>query len=663
MATQRKSAHVDVNDVCNVGCSFCTIGRRGDVDPRQVIERIARAAADGVHRVTFGGGEPTLARRLPRYLATARDAGIPERELETNGLRLAAPQTLAKLVGAGLNRARVMLPAADQRTWQAATRSEVSCEVAWAGAKALLEAGIPVRLVVPVCRANSGSLAAICERVERDLAGVESLVFRTLRYSLPSLAGQVLPGPEPFTTAGAGAVSAYAVGELEQAVAESLPLDELVPALTQGVVRARALGLKVAIDSAGAGLPLCAFANHPEAMSALTGSPRADGTAPGACGGCALIERCGGQSWSDATVHGRYVVRPFRVVPHALRRNPTREPTLLFSGGSPSLKIDRECEKAEIRVLMPCNQRCTFCFVNREADSASKEALEAAVDEAVARGVASIIFTGGEPTLSPHLEALVARSHAAGVECVGIQTNALRLNQDGLAERLVDAGLNHAHVSLHAKDPERYKTITGFGTPDETVAGARLVADRGVEVSISFVINRANYDHVAETVRYIHEHLPSALLIVSVARETSALPERPWDTTLLPYGEAAPAFVEAFEVAKATGLRAISAGTCAFPPCVLSDEQLSLYGHLAAVGKRDLDWAEVGDGEASAGEAPTHRLFVDACDGCQLRQRCPGIDRSYLERWGAGDFRTIRVPQPELERRVDNPASWRDAWF
>ena len=40
-----------------------------------------------------------------------------------------------------------------------------------------------------------------------------------------------------------------------------------------------------------------------------------------------------------------------------------------------------------IRVVMPCNQDCTFCFVDRTSPSLSDQAIEAAIDEAAEKGL------------------------------------------------------------------------------------------------------------------------------------------------------------------------------------------------------------------------------------------------------------------------------------
>jgi uncharacterized radical SAM superfamily Fe-S cluster-containing enzyme len=76
---------------CNQDCGFCSANESTPnvwADPAQMMRAIARAARRGVNRVSFSGGEPTLARELPSYIRVARRAGVPKVELVTNGVLL-----------------------------------------------------------------------------------------------------------------------------------------------------------------------------------------------------------------------------------------------------------------------------------------------------------------------------------------------------------------------------------------------------------------------------------------------------------------------------------------------------------------------------------------------------------------------------------------------
>jgi len=342
----------------------------------------------------------------------------------------------------------------------------------------------------------------------------------------------------------------------------------------------------------------------------------------------------------DEELFGPADLKPFVRIPPALIRNTTFEPIFLRSPGLPTPGLGFG-DKVEIRILMPCNQDCTFCFVNREAPSPDLATLESGLDQAIETGAQAIVFTGGEPTLSRHLTALVRRATDGGVACRGIQTNALLLAEGPLADELIDAGLNHAHISLHAADPRRYRAITGFGEPMEAARGARRLVEAGVDVSMSLVICQANADHIEPTLTFIREQVGPVRVVLSVAREQLGVP-RPWDQTLVRYTDAAHAVVEALDVGPRLGLSMDSAGTCSMPPCVLPEDAIERHADVLLVGHRVMTWE--GETESRDQEGDDHAVsneFVATCDACSLRQRCPGIQRTYLERRGDEEFQAV----------------------
>ncbi|MDP6946292.1 MAG: radical SAM protein, partial [Myxococcota bacterium] len=176
------STFVPVNDVCNLGCTFCGIGRRGPRPDAEVMGRLGRVSGG---RVTFGGGEPTVDERLPGLLEAARERGGEELVVETNGVRCAEPALVDALVAAGMTGARLMLPAWEPETWGRITGQPDRLDAAWRGGANLLAAGVKVGVVIPVSRGNVDGLDALVGAVLERLSGVSSVTFRPVFYSMP----------------------------------------------------------------------------------------------------------------------------------------------------------------------------------------------------------------------------------------------------------------------------------------------------------------------------------------------------------------------------------------------------------------------------------------------------------------------------------------------
>ena len=124
--------------------------------------------------------------------------------------------------------------------------------------------------------------------------------------------------------------------------------------------------------------------------------------------------------------------------------------------GRPHLPLE-----VKFKLVWQCNLRCGMCPHWRtpgERPLATAEVCRI-LDELAAAGALRVHFSGGEPTLRPDLEAIVA--HAAGLGLrPTMTTNATRLDKER-ARALVKAGLRKVNVSLDAPDAATHDAIRG----------------------------------------------------------------------------------------------------------------------------------------------------------------------------------------------------------
>ena len=161
-----------------------------------------------------------------------------------------------------------------------------------------------------------------------------------------------------------------------------------------------------------------------------------------------------------------------------------------------------------MQVVRHCNQYCRFCS-NPETpyildlDTARKQ-----IDDFAARGYFGIILTGGEPSLSDNIPAIVAYAVERGLYPRMI-TNGQRLSRRALAEEYVRAGLRHFHISIHSCRPEIEDFLTGTENSHERAMQALdNLGALGATVNINTVINRYNADHLDETVAFFLRRFP-----------------------------------------------------------------------------------------------------------------------------------------------------------
>lgn len=161
-----------------------------------------------------------------------------------------------------------------------------------------------------------------------------------------------------------------------------------------------------------------------------------------------------------------------------------------------------------VQITRLCNQKCRICS-NPERDATlSLEEGCSQIDDLVARGAEGIFLTGGEPTLHPELPALIRYCRERGRH-VRIITNGQKLAEEGCLAELVEAGLEHLHLSIMSHRPD----VQGFlsQNPDSFKNIARALGSlgrTGITVDVNTAINHYNADHLHELVRWVVEEHP-----------------------------------------------------------------------------------------------------------------------------------------------------------
>lgn len=626
-------ATLRVTDLCNAHCLLCAAHRvdgrveRGDPLPQR---RLAATLAAGVpKRLELTGGEPTLVSTLPALIAQAREAGVAEVLLCTNGFALADARRFDALREAGLSHIRLGVQATDEVLCDRLMRRPGAARLQKQALQACATSGMPTEVEIVVHRDNVCALP----NTVRDLVALH-----------PGLSGVLL---RPFVAT-------------PPAAPESL---HLPPSDLEGPLR-EALELLdqagVAVVPAGAeGWHACGFkaAAHLARLVArrAQGAPvRPDRTMLPACDGCNARDACAGVERSLAAFAGESVVRPVRSeqqqswLPLRRRTRPDRNRVLdvweAVPGGG------RRARQRIVRILHACNQRCAFCWVDFAGPTMTlAEVLEATVDARRPDGtMPAIALTGGEPTLHPDLLAIVEGVRALGPMEIELQTNAVRCADGDLATRLATAGLDTAVVSLHAADAASSDAITHApGTWARTLAGIDKLLAAGVRVTLNYVLTTTQAQHFPAFVETIAARFPpgAVRLTLSVAGQIG---EGALDPSSLPrWSEVAPAAAAGLERARALGLEINgNTGECNLPPCVLGPA-------LSAMAPASLLRFGAGDGSTVA----TGSVKGPDCRRCSWDRYCPGVRAEYAAAHGFDEFRPLREapPAPVEVDRVSRP--------
>jgi MoaA/NifB/PqqE/SkfB family radical SAM enzyme len=298
---------------------------------------------------------------------------------------------------------------------------------------------------------------------------------------------------------------------------------------------------------------------------------------------------------------------------------------------------------------------CSFCFVDRTAPDFAGDGLRANIDEMAAAGGKHLVLSGGEPTLHPELPRLLAHGKSLGFEVIEIQTNGVKCADRAYTEKLVEAGLTKATMSLHSHRPEHSDRITrlpnAFG---KTIRAIHHFRELGVETQIAHVITKANYEDLPAFVRFLRSEFPRGGRGLSICFAIAqGISDLVYGWVVPTFTEVKPFFREALDFCLENELGfGGMIGQGGYPPCMLDGDLRYYRENLRNVFVSD-DW-----------DSQFHKS--PRCRECSFDPYCVGPRKSYVETYGDGEIRpfeasiegAVPLPAPKLVtlRRKDGGA-------
>lgn len=161
-----------------------------------------------------------------------------------------------------------------------------------------------------------------------------------------------------------------------------------------------------------------------------------------------------------------------------------------------------------IQVNRYCNNKCHFCSNPSNGADISYERGVELIDDFIIKQYEWIIFTGGEPTLSPNLASWIEYSNKKSISCRVISNGMMCANYDYM-KKLKDVGLSLIHFSLYSYQEKVHDFLTDTQWSYRKVLLAIQNALKlGVEVQLNCVINKYNQNHLDRTVYFVNKYFP-----------------------------------------------------------------------------------------------------------------------------------------------------------
>jgi radical SAM protein with 4Fe4S-binding SPASM domain len=113
-----------------------------------------------------------------------------------------------------------------------------------------------------------------------------------------------------------------------------------------------------------------------------------------------------------------------------------------------------------------------------------------------------LILTGGEPFLRRDVLFEIAKLGKKAGMIIGVNTNGTLISPDD-ADTIYNLGIDFVLISLLGKKPKTHNLITNSRSFSRTIGAIKLLAQRGVNVSVNTVVSKLNFDEIREVAELI----------------------------------------------------------------------------------------------------------------------------------------------------------------
>jgi cyclic pyranopterin phosphate synthase len=176
-------------------------------------------------------------------------------------------------------------------------------------------------------------------------------------------------------------------------------------------------------------------------------------------------------------------------------------------------QFGRRIEYLRIPVTDKCNFRCLYCMPPEglewlpKSEILSYEEIAAIVQHLAEEGISRIRISGGEPTIRPNLEALIAQLRSIdSIEDIALSTNGVRLPE--LAQIYRNAGLDRVNMSVDSLIPGRIAVFARRNMGFDPVRSAIAAERAGLSpIKLNMVVMRGiNDDEIESFARLTLDH-------------------------------------------------------------------------------------------------------------------------------------------------------------
>lgn len=295
-------------------------------------------------------------------------------------------------------------------------------------------------------------------------------------------------------------------------------------------------------------------------------------------------------------------------------------------------------KRADVKVGFACNNHCIFCV---QWDKRYKyrprtlEEIQKIIKEEYDLGARYIVFTGGEPTVHPHLVEAVAYARRVWFLQIQIQSNGTNFDDIDYVKRLIQAWVTEFSPSIHWFHRETHDgQVNTQWAWDRVVKWLLNLKKLNQLIIINSVITKDNYKEIPE--------LAALLIKLGVTQFQFAFVHILWSAaknknTVVPKkSEVIPYVHKALDLAKNAWIPAF---TEAIPYCLMQGYEWAIAENvMPETSVVDAEYKIESYGEYRWNEGKAKR---EECKKCTKNTVCEWPWKEYPEIYGWEEFQPI----------------------
>jgi radical SAM protein with 4Fe4S-binding SPASM domain len=156
-----------------------------------------------------------------------------------------------------------------------------------------------------------------------------------------------------------------------------------------------------------------------------------------------------------------------------------------------------------------CNMKCAHCYEDagkKDKDELNTKQIHEGLEKMAEAGVASIAFSGGEPSIHPHIIDFIGKTKDLGM-FPAMATNGYTLSRSLECEKFVKNGLQFVQISVDGLHPKTHDSFRGInGAWDKAIqAVENCVKYDDLFVEVATTVTEHNFQEIPEMIEFMRD--------------------------------------------------------------------------------------------------------------------------------------------------------------